>query len=233
MGKMRISGRLIFRVVLVVGAAVVLWVRLMPRHQPRMAQPGVVRHAEGSAGRVPDLSVTQPLNQPGGGPAPAEAYAVYSALYEVPAGEALVFAADSGTDIPQVGGSCLRPKSKDEREMADAFVAANRQSHLWAQKFSIQQGYRLLGGDEVAQALSCLHTHGQDAARCARYKDVRHVRFLGVPGFDAGHVHALVSVIKKCGEFCGSGGIFEVEKKGGTWQRVDVSDFTRDCSWAY
>jgi hypothetical protein len=208
-------------------AAAVLWVRLMPRHVERAVKPVTVSHPG-----VPDLSVTHPLNQPGGGPAPAEAYAVYSALYQAPAGEPLVFAADSGTDIPQVGGSCLRPKTKDERKMTDAFVAANQKSHTWEQKFSIPQGYRLLGGGEVGPALSCLQTHGQSGA-CASYKEVRHVRVLGVPGFDAAHAHALVSVIKKCGGFCGSGGIFEVEKKGGRWQRVDGTDFTQDCSWAY
>jgi hypothetical protein len=43
----------------------------------------------------------------------------------------------------------------------------------------------------------------------------------------------LVSVIKSCGHLCGSGGIFAVEKMGGTWQRSPNSDFTRDCSWMY
>jgi hypothetical protein len=59
------------------------------------------------------------------------------------------------------------------------------------------------------------------------------VRFLGVPGFDHAHTHALVSVIKMCGKFCGSGGIFAVEKTGASWQRAGAADFTRDCSWAY
>jgi hypothetical protein len=216
---------------LVVAAVAILWVRLMPR-PARSVRPAAVQKQGGVQSGVPDLSVTQPLNQPGGGPAPADAYAVYSDLYQAPAGEPLVFAADSGTDIPQVGGSCLRPQTQDEREMADAFVAANQKSHPWEQRFSIPQGDRLLDGDAVGQALSCLQTHGQSGA-CASYKDVRHVRVLGVPGFDATHTHALASVIKKCGGFCGSGGIFEVEKKGGTWRRMGGTGFTQDCSWAY
>jgi len=80
---------------------------------------------------------------------------------------------------------------------------------------------------------SCLASHGQDTAACDRYKGIRHVRFLGVPGFDASHTHALVSVIRSCGGFCGSGGIFEVEKNDGAWKRVPTTDFTRDCSWIY
>jgi hypothetical protein len=36
-----------------------------------------------------------------------------------------------------------------------------------------------------------------------------------------------------CGAYCGSGGIFVVEKTGETWKRSDPTDFTRDCSWMY
>src|SRR5215469_251873 len=57
---------------------------------------------------VPDRSVSSPLNAPGGGPAPADAYEVYSALYQERMDEPLVFSGDSVTDIPQVNGSCLR-----------------------------------------------------------------------------------------------------------------------------
>jgi hypothetical protein len=220
---MRFSGRLLLRIVLVLAAAVILWARLMPH--------GHVRPARTPA--VTDLSQSNPLNQPGGGPAPQEAYAVYSALYAAGADEPLVFAGHSQTDIPQVGGSCLKPSTAEDRTMADAFVAANHESRTWQPQFAIPQGYRVLAPDEVAQVRSCLATGGHDAAACERYKGIKHVRFLGVPGFDASHTHALVSVIKNCGGFCGSGGIFEVEKASGTWKRVPTTDFTRDCSWIY
>jgi hypothetical protein len=220
---MRLSARLGLRLVLVVAAVAILCVRLIPRHPARtlVARP------------VPDLSVTNPLNQPGGGPVPTEAYEVYSALYQVPSDEPLVFSAVSRTDIPQVGGSCLKPSSPAQHAMTDAFVAANQQSHAWEQKFTIPQGYKVLSAIDTAQAQTCLETHGQDGARCASFKQVRHVRFLGVPGFDASQTHALVSVIKSCGGFCGSGGIFEVEKSGGSWKRAAANDFTTDCSWTY
>src|SRR5580658_4245978 len=137
------------------------------------------------------------LNQPGGGVAPAEAYEVYSALYEIPMNEPLAFAEESETDIPQVNGSCLQPASSQEKEMTDAFIAANQQSHRWEQKFSIPQGYRLLAPSEVAQTQMCMATHG---AQCEDYQQLRYVRFLGVPGFDHAHTEALVSVIKSCGQ---------------------------------
>jgi hypothetical protein len=174
-----------------------------------------------------------PLNQRGGGVVPSEAYEVYSALYQAPMQEPLVFSEDSLTDIPQVNGSCLRPAAPQEQEMTDAFVAANQQSHRWEQKFSISQGYRLLPHRELAQAQTCAATHGRDVASCENYKQLRYVRLLGVPGFDHAHARALVSVIKSCGHLCGSGGIFAVEKTGGTWQRSATTDFTRDCSWMY
>jgi hypothetical protein len=180
-----------------------------------------------------DLGATMPLNQPGGAAAPAEAYEVYSALYQAPMNETLAFAEDSETDIPQVNGNCLRPATNQEHEMADEFTAANQHSHRWEQKFSIAQGYRLLPHAELAQAKMCLATNHRDAAECADYKQLRYVRLLGVPGFDRAHIRALVSVIKSCGDLCGSGGIFAVEKTGGRWQRSAPSDFTRDCSWMY
>lgn len=182
---------------------------------------------------VPDRAVTSPLNVPGGGPAPGEAYEVYSALYREPMDEPLVFSNDSVTDIPQVNGSCLRPSTPEERELTDAFEAANRQAHRWEQKFTIPPGYRLISRADAGQAQTCIQTHGQDAAHCDAFKQVRHVRYLGVPGFDRSDTHALVSVVKMCGRYCGNGGIFEVEKTGGTWKRAAPTDFTSECSWMY
>jgi hypothetical protein len=217
------SWRLWLRVLLVVIAVVLIWVRIASLHRPKTS----------ATKPITDLAATSPLNQPGGGTVPAEAYEVYSGLYRTPMQEPLVFAQDTVTDIPQVDGSCLKPSTPEEHEMADDFVAANRQSHRWEQKFSIAQGYRLLSRSENAQAQSCLTTHGRDVAACQNYKELRYVRFLGVPGFDRAHTRALVSVIKNCGGFCGSGGIFAVEKTAGTWQRSATTDFTRNCSWMY
>jgi hypothetical protein len=171
--------------------------------------------AKRQAKPITDLGVTMPLNRPGGAPASAEAYEVYSALYQAPMAETLVFAEDSMTDVPQVDGNCLRPATTQEQEMTVAFVAANRQSHRWERKFSIPQGYRLLPQTELVRA------------------QLRYVRFLGNPGFNHAHTRALVSVIKSCGHLCGSGGIFAVVKMGGIWQRSPSSEFTRDCSWMY
>jgi hypothetical protein len=188
--------------------------------------------AKRQAKPITDLGVTIPLNQPGGAPASAETYEVYSALYQAPMEEMLAFAEDSVTDVPQVNGNCLRPSTPQEQEMTVAFVAANRQSHRWERKFSIPQAYQLLPQSRLAQAQACLAAHNR-AAQCARYQQLRYVRLLGNPGFNHAHTRALVSVIKSCGHLCGSGGIFAVETMGGTWQRSPNSDFTRDCSWMY
>ncbi len=215
--------RLGLLVLLVLIALALVWTRIAsPPHARKPASKPFT-----------DLGVTMPLNQPGGGVAPAEAYEVYSALYQAPMHEPLAFAEESDTDIPQVNGSCLRPATPQEHEMADAFAAANQQSHRWEQKFSIAQGYRLLPHAALVQAQTCLATHQRDAVQCADYKQLRYVRLLGVPGFDHAHTRALVSVIKSCGHLCGSGGIFAVEKTAGAWQRSPASDFTRDCSWMY
>jgi hypothetical protein len=226
---MRLTPRLGIRLILVFVVLVLLWFRLLPRLMRR--------HDARTSATTGDLSVTHPLNRPGGGPAPAIAYDIYSTLYQQPAptpiNEPLVIAAGSQADIPQVGGSCLKPSTPEERELADAFAAANVQSHEWEQKFTIPAGYRLLAPGEAAQVQACLQAHGHGPSVCDRYKDIRHVRFLGVPGLDHAQTHGLVSVIKSCGSDCGSGGIFEVEKSGETWQRTPTTDFTRDCSWAY
>jgi hypothetical protein len=218
----RMNVRIISRIILVTLAVAIILVRLVPH-----------RHTRPAPTSIPGLSTTSPLNQPGGGPAPAEAYDGYSALYRAPMQEPLVIAQNSVTDIPQVGGSCLKPSTPQEHEMTDAFVAANQQAHRWDQNFTIPAGFQLLPPNEVAQVQSCLETHGRDAAKCNRYKQIAHVRFLGVPGFDRTHTHALVSVIRSCGSYCGSGGIFAVQKSAGTWQRSDTTGFTRDCSWMY
>jgi hypothetical protein len=188
--------------------------------------------AKRQAKPITDLGLAMPLNQPGGAPAPAEAYEVYSALYQAPMEEMLAFAEDSVTDVPQVNGNCLRPATPQDQEMTVAFVAANRQSHRWEGKFSIPQGYRLLPRTELAQAQTCLATHDR-AGQCTPYRQLRYVRLLGNAGFNHAHTRALVSVIKSCGHLCGSGGIFAVEKMGGIWQRSPNSGFTRDCSWMY
>ncbi len=225
---MRLTPRLGFRMALIVIVIVILGLRLIPHHRPN--SPSIPLPANSP---ITDLSTKSPLNQPGGAPPPVEAYAVYSALYQAPAGEPLVFAQTSVTDIPQVGGSCLKPSTRQEHEMADAFEAANRQSHPWEQKFTIPQGYQILAPTQASAARNCIATHYQDTAACSAYKAVHHIRYLGVPGFDKNQSRALVSVIKSCGGDCGSGGIFAVEKSGATWKRSETTDFTRDCSWMY
>jgi hypothetical protein len=220
---MHTSWRLSLWVSLVVVATVLIGIRIASQHH---AKPPTTK-------LITDMAASSPLNQPCGGVAPAEAYEIYSALYSTPMPEPLAFAENSVTDIPQVDGSCLQPSTQEQHEMTDAFVAANRQSHRWEQKFSIAQGYRLLQRSELTQVHACLATPGGDVAACAAYKQLKHVRYLGVPGFDHTGTHALVSVIKSCGGLCGSGGIFAVEKIDGRWQRSAPTDFTRNCSWMY
>ena len=217
-------------VVLLVVLAI-LWVRVGGRRHPSV--PTTRPIPDLSAQPISDLSLTSPLNVPGGGMAPADAYEVYSALYQAPIEEPLLFSDESMTDIPQVNGSCLRPVTAQEREMTDAFLAANRQSHRWEQRFTIPGGYRLIARSDAAHAQRCLETHFQDQQQCQGFQGIAHVRFLGVPGFDTTHTRALVSVVKMCGGFCGSGGIFEVERTGSGWRRSEASDFTRECSWMY
>jgi hypothetical protein len=109
---MRISRNLWLTLALVAVAAFMLWKRYGPSHRTG----------------ITDFSVTSPLNQPGGGAAPNDAYDVYSGLYSAPLDEPLVLAQDSGADIPQLNGSCLKPSTPEERQMADAFESSNRHS---------------------------------------------------------------------------------------------------------
>ena len=217
---MRISWRLALRMFLIAVAIALVWWR-------------IISLRSGPSQPANDLSRSSPLNRPGGSFAPAEAYEIYSALYQSPSSDALAFSDESLTDIPQVGGSCLKPSNPAEHEMADSFVAANQQSHRWERKFSILQPYRMVPAPELSRLQACLASHGRSDDDCKKYKGFSYVRLLGVPGSDRSHTRALISVIKSCGKFCGTGGIFEVEKNGGSWQRSAPSDFTRDCSWMY
>lgn len=219
---MRNSSSRWWSLILVLVALGILCLRLLGPHFTRRNADSAMR----------DQSMTSPLNQPGGGEVPAEAYEVYSALYQQPQ-EPLAFAEDSQTDIPQVNGSCLKPSTAQEHEMAAAFVAANGQSHLWEKKFTIPTSYLLLSRAEITKTQDCFASRGKNIAGCQAYQSLQHIRFLGVPGFDHTHTRALVSVIKMCGNQCGSGGVFEVEKNGNTWTRSQMVDFFSNCSWMY
>ena len=206
----------------VVALAVVLMLTVSRRHSRPSARSS-----------VSDLSITSPLNQPGGSAVAAEAYEIYSSLYQAPQPEPLAFADESVTDIPQVDGSCLKPTTPEEHQMADAFVTANKQSHRWERRFSIPAEYRLLSRDQAENALNCIERRKQDSASCEPYKQLLHVRYLGVPGFDRTHTRALVSIVKKCGAYCGSGGIFVMERTGNSWRRAEATEFAQGCSWMY
>lgn len=220
---MRVGRALGIRLVLLVLVALLalgLW------HWRRSGRPA-------TSGGIPDRSVSEPLNLPGGGVAPDDAYEVYTALYNEPGQEPLAFAEDSVTDIPQVDGSCLKPSTDEERELVKAFEAANAQSHRWEKKFGIAAGYAVLTRNQAGKAQECIKSHFQDQKECMPFSTLRHVRYLGVPGVDRSHTHALVSIVRMCGSDCGSGGIFEVVKAAGTWKRADPSEFTSNCSWMY
>src|ERR1700739_3969984 len=108
---MRISWRLWLRIILIVVILVLAWTRFVWHRHP----------AAPATKPITDLAATSPLNQPGGEPAPADAYEIYSDLYHAPMQEPLVFAENSVTDIPQVNGNCLKPSTSEEREITDAF----------------------------------------------------------------------------------------------------------------
>lgn len=232
-GRFHGSGRVLWLgASLAVIASAVLVMRFVVPHRANLNanEPGAAVTPP-AASPIPDLSVTSPLNQAGGGAVGTDAYEVYSGLYSEAQPEALAFAADSVTDLPQVDGGCLKPATADEREMADAFVAANKQSHRWERRFTIAAGYRLLSGAEASAAESCIQH--RDVPGCGGYSGVLHVRYLGVPGFNRVHTRALVSVLKRCGGECGSGGVFVAEKVGGSWKRAAGTEFVSGCSWMY
>jgi hypothetical protein len=181
---------------------------------------------------IPDRARTNPLNLPGGGVAPADAYQVYADLYRAPLDEPLVIAEDSVVDIPQLDGSCLHPSNPAEEQMVHEFEAANHQKHRWEKKFAVSE-YQQVSRAEADRITSCLDSARATGSPCASYPEVRHVRYLGIPGFDNDHSQALVSVIRMCGADCGSGGIFAVKKEAGRWVRAENTSFTSDCSWMY
>ena len=82
--------------------------------------------------------------------------------------------------------------------------------------------YLLLSRSEIRKGPGLPRKSREKRGRIAQsINHSRHVRYLGVPGFDHTHTRALVSVVKMCGNHCGSGGIFEVEKSGNTWRRAE------------
>ena len=149
---MRLSWRLGLRVVLTLVVLALAWRWI-----------GLRWDARSSATRpVTDLAATMPMNQSGGGVAPADAYEVYSALYQAPMDEPLAFRRIRSPIFRRWMAVALSRRRRMEREMTDAFVAANRQSHRWEQKFSIRRATSCYHRSELMQVRSCLATHGRD-----------------------------------------------------------------------
>jgi hypothetical protein len=116
---MRLSWRLGMRVLLVLVALTLAWRWI-----------GLRWNAKSSATKpIAVLSATMPMNQAGGGVAPADAYEVYSVLYQAPMDEALAFGEGSVTDIPQVDGNCLKPTTANER--TGGIFAVEKTSGEW------------------------------------------------------------------------------------------------------
>src|SRR5260370_2700408 len=102
---MRIPRALGFRLALAaVEVVLLLWLRhsLLFHKRPPANQP------------ILDRSVTSPLNQPGGGTAPAEPYEIYSALYQAPNQEPLSFPTAATTATPPIHLRCPKPSTPQQ-----------------------------------------------------------------------------------------------------------------------
>jgi hypothetical protein len=165
--KMSRSWRTGLWLLLLVVAVTLLWVWITSLRRPKTPTP------------IIDLGTTMPLNQPGGGLVPSEAYELYSALYQAPMQEPLVFSEDSLTDIPRVNGSCLRPAAAQEREMTDAFVAANQQSHRVGAEVFYTAG---ISAAATQRACPGADVRGDTRARCCILRELQANQICAVAG---------------------------------------------------
>ena len=162
---------------------------------------------------------------------------IYSALYQEKSNEPLAFANYTSTEQSATGRKLPETGAPYERGMAEAFEAANKQSHPWEQKFATAQGYRLLTARETNEAMECLEANseaGEKAAalpQCAAYKDTAPRAVPGRAGVQcgphasAGFDHSQMRAVLRRRR------IFEVEKTG---RDVETSPgrgaFAEECS---
>ena len=163
----------------------------------------------------------------------AAAYAFYSSLYRqsdhLAPGEILGIAAEPMRFHRKL--CSMRPSTEEERNMVEAAKQSSTHPLTWNRQFDLGRPYLLIPPAATTKAIDCIGQHHGQAPRsgCEPYAQLRYVRFLSVPIFNADHTRALVAIDCACGGLCGKGSVQVYRKTGDGWQLAPNS-FAR-CGW--
>jgi len=161
-----------------------------------------------------------------------EVYSLYSTIYrsETGSGEVLAIAAKP-LSFPRPL-TCLRPRTREEREIVEAARNQVIGQTEWKRQFDFRRAYILIPPAEVSKAIDCIQyptTKGVPATGCKPYERLHYVWSLSIPIFNKDHTRALVAASRACGGLCGDGGVFVYHKTGGRWE-LEKDSFAW-CRW--
>ena len=170
-----------------------------------------------------------------------EAYLVYSAILSVPEnsnrpvpkaylirGETLRTFGAFIDNAESPGGTCLKAEPASEQRVAPAiedFVKANGVKHRLLPRFEIATPYRLVGSESL---LSLIRQDGWTSFY-NKYPGVDGFIDLSAVGFNSDKTVAVVAKGRWCGDLCGEGSYYVLEKRNGRWGPMEWKG--RSCSW--
>ena len=169
------------------------------------------------------------------------AYEVYSAVLSIPeahprAGKNLVvrqetlasFGAYTETNPNPDPGVCLRPDPEWEKIIGPAitdYIRINKTKWRIQENFKIEKPYKIVSSDII---LSLIKKEGWEGFY-KKYPDSGGFIDLSAVGFNADKSIAVLSKGGWCGDLCGSGDYYVLQKKDGRWTPLEWTG--QKCSW--
>ena len=169
-----------------------------------------------------------------------DAYEVYSAVLSLPINgnlpksKILIIRQDTlrnfgaYVDSESEATICLRPTDEFKTIVGPAiegFLRMNKTKWRLQNKFNLKTPYKLVSSEQV---LELIEKEGWQGFYNA-YPDSRAFIDLSVVGFNADKTIAVVSKGGWCGEICGEGGYYVMQKKEANWVPLDWRG--ERCSW--
>lgn len=128
-----------------------------------------------------------------------DSYRFYSKLYRnargIESGELLAFAAKPKS-FPSSVTCNPKPRNPEDAALLKQAAQAVADDAMWNEQFDIKQNYLLVSQEDVTQVFDCIQDQvlQQSSPACRRYKDVRSIRAISIPAFNANRTRALIAI---------------------------------------
>ena len=124
--------------------------------------------------------------------------------------------------------SCLRPKSKSAKILGtavDGYVKANKTKWRLQNRFKLDIPYQLISSEKAL----LLSKNEAWSEFYKKYPGSGGYFVLSAVGFNAEKTIAIISMGRLCGELCGEGRFFVLQKIDGKWIPLDWN--RENCTW--